>query len=103
MDNQTFNIELENTFNRARKMLMKKGIAYSGETDRLEQFKRAGVAQGITPESALMGMAMKHITKLTDMCKAPESYDITKWNEVAGDARNYILLLEALIRDRLEA
>ena len=100
MDNQEFMIEVENSHNRSKRVLLKKQSEYtSGDTDRLEQFYRAGAAQAITAHSALIGMATKHFTSLTDMCKNPSKHNIKKWNEKLTDLRNYTLLLDALVRD----
>lgn len=98
MDNEEFMKEVEQSFIRSKKVLMKKGVEYSGN-NRLDQFYRAGSAQSITPTAALVGMAMKHVTSIADMAKAPLEFDIKKWNEKIGDLRNYTFLLDALIRD----
>jgi hypothetical protein len=99
MDNQEFMIEVENSHNRSKKTLMKKEAEYSSGRNRLEQFYRAGSAQAITPHSALIGMATKHFTSISDMCSDPLRYSIRQWNEKIGDLRNYTYLLDALVRD----
>ena len=100
MNHQEFAIEVENSINRSKKLLIKKGSEYATEDgNRLEQFYRAGAAQGILPTQALMGMAMKHVTSIADMVKDPGSYSIQKWNSKITDLRNYTLLLDALLRD----
>jgi len=93
-------IEVENSHNRSKRVLIKKGIEYATEAgNRLEQFYRAGAAQNITPTAALLGMAMKHVTSIADMAKDPFSYNLKKWREKVTDLRNYTILLDALLID----
>lgn len=100
MDNQRFMIEVENSHNRSKLVLIRKQHEYTtGDSDRLEQFYRAGSVQAMTPHSALIGMATKHFTSVADMCKYPNNYTIKQWNSKITDLRNYTYLLDALIRD----
>ncbi len=99
MDNEQFMAHLETTFLRRKKLLSYKGKVYGGATDRLEQFHRAASAQNILPTEALMGMATKHFTAITDMCKDPSNYTFNRWHEVLDDLRNYMDLLDALVTD----
>ena len=99
MTPEQFNIELENAFNRARRVLASKATQYASTTDRLSNFKAAAGAQGINPLQALVGMMSKHYVSVCDMAKDPLKYNIKMWNEKLGDLRNYALLAEALIRD----
>lgn len=99
MTNERFMIELEDSFNRSKKVLIKKEKEYSNGRDRLEQFHRAGTAQNIKPTEALMGMATKHFTSMADMVKNPLDYSLKEWNERVTDLRNYTFLLDALVRD----
>ena len=99
MNNQEFMIEVENSHNRSKRLLMKKGKEYSSGKDRLDQFYRAGASQNINPCQALIGMATKHYTSISDMVKAPTKYSLKQWNGKITDLRNYTLLLDALLRD----
>ena len=100
MNTQEFMIEVENSHNRSKRVLIKKGDEYSTpEGNRLEQFYRAGAAQNITPTEALVGMTMKHIVSIADMSKSPFSYNLKKWDSKIVDLRNYTYLLDALLRD----
>lgn len=100
MDNNQFMIEVENSTNRSKRLLLKKQSEYTtGDRDRLEQFYRAGQAQNINPTEALIGMATKHFTSICDMAKNPNIYSIKQWNAKITDLRNYTYLLDALIRD----
>lgn len=99
MTNEDFAVEIDKSAARSKSLLIKKGIEYSQDDDRLGQFYRAGVAQGISPTQALMGMAMKHVTSLADMVKNPSAYPLKKFDEKITDLRNYTILLDALLRD----
>lgn len=100
MLNEEFMVEVDKSFARSKALLIKKGAEYATASgNRLEQFYRAGAAQGITPAQALVGMAMKHVTSIADMAKNPEKYNLRKWNEKVTDLRNYTILLDALLRD----
>ena len=100
MNSQEFAIEVENSCNRSKRLLIKKGSEYATEEgNRLEQFYRAGAAQGVHPTEALIGMAVKHVTSIADMSKSPFSYNLKKWREKVTDLRNYTILLDALLID----
>ena len=99
MDNENFMIEVENSHNRSKRVLLKKKAEYTGDGDRLEQFYRAGAAQNINQCEALVGMATKHFTSIADMVKEPYNHNLKKWNEKLTDLRNYTYLLDALVRD----
>ncbi len=99
MDDVVFMIEVENSHNRSKRILLRKRAEYAGDKNRLEQFYRAGSVQNINPCEALLGMATKHYTSIADMSKEPYDHSIKKWNEKLTDLRNYTYLLDALIRD----
>jgi hypothetical protein len=99
MTNKQFLEHLEIATARRREILKKKEKEYSNGKDRLEQFWRAGAAQNILPTEALVGMATKHFTSITDMAKEPTNYTGNQWNEKLDDLRNYMDLLDALVTD----
>jgi hypothetical protein len=76
-----------------------KADEYATDDDRLENFKRAAILQGISPVQALGGMMAKHTVALYDfISKDEKSYK--RWEEKITDTINYCLLLEALICER---
>lgn len=99
MTNEQFMAHLEVTFIRRKELLKAKKRFYATGEDRLEQFHRAASAQNILPTEALIGMATKHFTAITDMCKDPAQYTSHRWHEVLDDLRNYMDLLDALVTD----
>ena len=98
MTNEQFLLHIESAFLRRKELLNKKGKIYGGK-DRLEQFHRAAAAQNILPTEALVGMATKHFTVITDMAKDPQMFTFKQWYESMDDLRNYIDLLDALVDD----
>jgi len=100
MTNEQFLIEVENSHNRSKRLLIKKAAEYSGDEDRLEQFYRIGAVQMITAQSALIALAAKHFTSIADMAKRPSEFSLKKWDEKVTDLRNYTYLLDALVRDK---
>lgn len=101
MDRATFMTNVESFHARDKRVLMKKADHYSDEKgNRLEQFHQVGAIQKTTPESALVGMVAKHFTALADMAKNPTFYRLEHFNERTTDIRNYMHLLDALLRDR---
>ena len=103
MNAETFDRVLEDAHTRQKKVLHTKAGEYSRDKDRLLNFKTAGSFQRCTPERALWGMASKHFVSLTDLINDLESgvdHPMPLWEEKIGDAENYLLLLEGLLRER---
>lgn len=67
--------------------------------DRLYNFKRAAEIQQTTPQKALTGMFMKHMVSVLDLVEG--SLENTEYmiNEKIGDAINYLILLEAVLKE----
>jgi hypothetical protein len=81
-----------------------KNLEYSRNEDKLHNFKVASRVLGCTPEYALLGMATKHFVSVLDIVN-----DINNHNRLPSegvliekitDSINYLVLLEALIRER---
>ena len=67
--------------------------------DRLYNFKRAAEISRTSPQKALVGMLMKHLVSVLDLAEGslpPTEYYI---NEKIGDAINYLILLEAVLKE----
>jgi len=107
MNESTFQIVIRNAHARSTRVLAGKRVEYSPGEDRLSNFKKAGELQGVTPEAALVGMLTKHVVSLFELVASIEKSEIEGWNwkgdvwnEKLDDARNYLFLLEALVRER---
>jgi hypothetical protein len=95
---------LEGKLRETRMVLATKGNEYA-HGDRLSNFKRAAEFLDCTPEKALWGFVSKHIIALNDFIADLEKGRMTpieQWEEKIGDIRNYMVLLDALVIERLE-
>jgi len=103
MNAQTFDELLERKLSDSRSVLAGKAEEYSHGGDRLSNFKRAAKMLNCTPEAALLSFVTKHITALYDFVTALPNGSITieQWSEKTGDIRNYMILLDGLIEERL--
>lgn len=125
MNVEKFNKMLEERIEKTRQVLNSKNKEYASNSDKLHNFKRAGDMLRQTPEQALVGMWTKHIISILDIVdqidtanrpRIPADYtleEFTKYlkakkltiatvEEKIGDAVNYLILLEALIKERYE-
>ena len=97
-----FNIILKDRLQKIKDTLKHKGVTYSSVTDRLANFKKAGAYLGVTPESACLGMQAKHVISVLDIVDVSlDNLSIDIIDEKIGDAINYYILLEALLKERL--
>jgi len=70
--------------------------------DQLHNFKQAAALQGITPIEALGGMMAKHTVSIYDMIASDEDFTLAQWDEKATDHINYLILLRALVIEKLK-
>ena len=81
-------------------MCGKKNLEYSRNDDKLWNFKRAAMVQGVTPEFALLGMMSKHLVSIIDICQDGELPAKELLAEKITDTVNYLILLEAIIEEQ---
>lgn len=102
MTDQEFNDLLETRFEKTRTVLKKKATEYA-RGDRLSNFKQAAGAMKCTPAQACIGMMMKHIVSIIDMVNTENvcgpQFPNSVWDEKIGDAINYLILLEGLVKE----
>jgi len=104
MDQETFNKLVEDRFFICSHTLGQKSAEYSRNGDKLHNFKRAGAMLSCTPEEALLGMMSKHQISIIDIIMDIHHGILPtdeKLSEKITDNINYLLLLEALIRERM--
>jgi len=117
MNVEKFNKLLEKRIEKTRAVLDSKNKEYASDIDKLHNFKRASGMLQCSPEKALVGMWTKHIISLLDIVDKINKEDVKNGNtlickpgdvtiplveEKIGDAINYLILLEALIKERYE-
>ena len=114
MNNKEFEKLLYRRIDLTKSVLSSKNKEYASDDDKLHNFKRAGDMLRQTTEKALIGMWTKHIISLLDivdkinndedeeMIKVWDNSGLTKkmLEEKIGDAINYLILLEAMIKER---
>lgn len=83
---------------RCERVLLSKAKEYATD-DRLHNFHTAAAMMGCSARQALAGMMAKHTVSVYDMCGTNEKYPIELWEEKITDSINYLLLLNAVIRD----
>ncbi len=104
MNTETFNEVVEGRIASIKTVLASKAEEYA-RGDRLSNFKKAGRRMDVSPERALMYFREKHEVSIMDIVDDLDSgYLPTRklLKEKLGDSINYLILLEALIRERLE-
>jgi hypothetical protein len=82
--------------------LASKGKEYASNTDRLHNFKEGARSEDVHPITALRGMMLKHIVSVKDMCdkyRAGGLESEAMINEKFGDYINYLILLEAMLKE----
>jgi len=103
MKNETFQKILEERIRKMRFTLAAKADEYASDADRLHNFRRAAAVLGCSSVRALLGMWSKHLVSVLDIVDAVEnekSVPEGMIDEKIGDAVNYLVLLEALLRER---
>lgn len=109
MDNKTFQTLAHRRFEECKKVLAAKNAEYSRGGDKLHNFKRASAIVGsgrhrYYPEDALEGMWLKHLVSILDMIDdVPNLPTIKLLDSKITDAINYLVLLEALFMEQMEA
>ena len=101
MNAEKFKEILGNRLNLIDEILDAKGKEYSSETDRLHNFKIAARINHCSPVQALWGMATKHLVSIVDMVeqKNQVNFNHDTVDEKVGDLINYLILLEALMKE----
>ena len=101
MNTEQFENILQNRLKKIESILSAKAQEYA-KGDRLYNFKRASEIQRCSPERALLGMMMKHLVSVIDLVEAREQGHlpgIGLIDEKIGDSINYLILLEAMLKE----
>ena len=103
MKSKDFDKLIEHRIALIREVLIRKGAEYShGKPERFHNFYRAAEIQHSTPEKALIGMLSKHLVSIFDMADTilDTRYCDAYIEEKIGDAINYLILLEGILKQR---
>lgn len=97
-----FNAVVERAVKRIESTLTKKATEYATSGNRFHNFDVAGRMLGESAEKALWGFVLKHIVSVKDMIDDPSKITYDMIDEKIGDIINYMVLLEGLMRRRVE-
>lgn len=103
MTEEKFNDIVAGRCNKMEAILASKAKEYA-RGDRLSNFKKAAAAMGGTPEKACLAFWMKHVISICDLVndvEAGKEVPLAMWEEKLGDAINYLVLLEAIVNERI--
>jgi len=97
MNQEKFENLLTSRIDKICALLTVKGEEYSTEDDKLKNFKNGCRISGQTPKAYLWSLATKHLECIKEIALDNLSEDYA--DEKIGDAINYLILLEALIKE----
>lgn len=101
MNSEQFNELVKSCLKDTEKTLCNKAKEYASNTDRFHNFRLAAQIGNTTPEKALWGMAIKHLVSVVDLIENSDTPRSSEYiREKCGDLRNYLILLEGIIRER---
>lgn len=99
MTHEAFVALLEKRIDTMRSVLAKKAEEYASDNDRLHNFKKAAAISRRKPSQALFGMLVKHLVSIVDLVEGDRPMYLATIDEKIGDAINYLVLLEALLKE----
>ena len=102
MNNQTFDLLLEETFEKIRSVLKSKGADYAVDSDRVSNFKKSAENLGLSPFQVWGVYKNKHTDAINRFCRdghlESEPLEMRIIDEI-----NYDILLLALYKDYQDA
>jgi hypothetical protein len=101
MNQEKFDAVLNRRIDLIRQVLASKRKEYAQDGDRLHNFNRSASMLCGTREAALIGMWTKHVVSILDIVDnfQNEKPSIAMVEEKIGDAINYLILLEAMMKE----
>lgn len=101
-----FSEVVDERINKIIDTLRDKAVEYSGSGDRFHNFKVGARIIGSTPEEALQGMMLKHLVSVFDLIEWAQNDDgrlsEAMIDEKIGDLINYLILLEGMLKQRID-
>lgn len=101
MNAKDFDLMLNARLGKIVATLGHKAKEYASNKDRLHNFKRAAELRNMEQKSVLLGMLVKHWVSIEDLVNTEEQYLMETVDEKIGDAINYLILLEAHLKEHL--
>ncbi len=101
MNIEDFDIIMSNFLTSMDQVLGSKAKEYAIGGDRFHNFKVAAAFDNCTPEKALWGILLKHLVSIRDICHNPEDISLTVLEEKTLDTANYMVLLNAMVKERI--
>lgn len=98
MGHDEFELILTRRLEQTRGVLGTKAREHATGGDRLHNFKRSAAILGCSPAQACVGFLTKHLTSILDMVAAGTPHPEAVIDEKIGDAVNYLILLEAILK-----
>ena len=103
MTNESFTAMMEARLVAIRETLGRKAKEYAGPADRLHNFKRGAEVLGEDPAQTCLGLFVKHLVSVMDIvdevARTQNPPDTALLDEKLGDAINYLVLLEAILKE----
>lgn len=96
MNHNQFQTLFDEVTAQERQTLRAKAGEYASGGNRLENFYGGAAIAGTTPGDALWGYLTKHLVSCREIAKG-KRVNRAMLREKIGDARNYLVLLEALV------
>jgi hypothetical protein len=104
LNNEDFNLIVDDCIEKMKSSLQKKTGEYVRNGERFHNFKVAGRRRNISPERALAGMKEKHCVSVEDIIDDIDNGilpTMAMLDEKFGDEINYLVLLKGLIIERI--
>lgn len=105
MTTEEFNTLVEMRCQSIKNVLAKKAVEYSAADNRLHNFDRGVQLSGQSREKVLLGMMLKHEISVLDIVDNIEKNNlptVEMVDEKLGDWINYLILLEASIKQKIK-
>jgi hypothetical protein len=97
MTSERFDAILEERIGKMRSVLASKAKEYASPQDVLHLFKRMAELAGTAPAEACITLLSKHLVSVFDVARG--DLHVALLDEKIGDAVNYLVLLEAILRE----
>lgn len=99
MTREEYNKSIEAQLKRVKETLIKKNKEYSTDNSPLHNFHQSAKILRVSPKECALAFMVKHLTSIIDMTQSDTDYPMELWEEKLGDAKNYMILIECLVKE----